>query len=314
MSRNAPPSVALRSSVERPRSRPPSSSGSAARGGSSSLAAAPVVPTAPSMSPAISSRCARTASKRWFPRVASTPSEDREARRGPVRHARGDRPVERHDRVVGHPFQEPVQRQDLGPLGVGCARRPVVDGGDGGLELVLADAATADRGVEQRRPSAMLGRSQRPRSWSASGIGSPSASTRAGRRASISSISASSPATSGSSGSWPWTMRRAGSPRRTGRLAGAAPAAAGVALVEDQVEHVEHGPDGRRLLVGEGSRNGTPDALIVRFAREIRWAIVASGTRKALAIWAVVSPPTARSVRRSTTPVSARDGSTGRAR
>ena len=36
---------------------------------------------------------------------------------------------------------------------------------------------------------------------------------------------------------------------------------------------------------------------MVRFAREIRWAIVASGTRNALAISAVVRPPTARSVR-----------------
>ena len=32
------------------------------------------------------------------------------------------------------------------------------------------------------------------------------------------------------------------------------------------------------------------------FARLIRWAMVASGTRKALAISDVVSPPTARSV------------------
>ena len=42
--------------------------------------------------------------------------------------------------------------------------------------------------------------------------------------------------------------------------------------------------------------NGTPDALMLCFARLIRCAIVASGTRNALAISAVVSPPTARSV------------------
>ena len=44
-------------------------------------------------------------------------------------------------------------------------------------------------------------------------------------------------------------------------------------------------------------RNGTPDSLIVRFAREIRWPIVDSGTRNARAICGVVRPPTARSVR-----------------
>ena len=42
--------------------------------------------------------------------------------------------------------------------------------------------------------------------------------------------------------------------------------------------------------------NGTADDLMLCFARLIRCAIVASGTRKAFAISAVVSPPTARSV------------------
>ena len=39
-----------------------------------------------------------------------------------------------------------------------------------------------------------------------------------------------------------------------------------------------------------------PETVICPFARLIRWAIVASETRKALAISAVVRPPTARSV------------------
>ena len=45
-----------------------------------------------------------------------------------------------------------------------------------------------------------------------------------------------------------------------------------------------------------GIRNGTHEALIVCFARLMRCAIVLSGTRNALAISDVVSPPTARSV------------------
>ncbi len=44
-----------------------------------------------------------------------------------------------------------------------------------------------------------------------------------------------------------------------------------------------------------GAENGSP--AMVRFAREIRWAIVDSGTRNASAISRVVSPPTARRVR-----------------
>ena len=51
----------------------------------------------------------------------------------------------------------------------------------------------------------------------------------------------------------------------------------------------------RSSLVGR--RKGTPEALMVCLARLIRWAIVASGTRNALAISAVVNPPTARNVR-----------------
>ena len=39
-----------------------------------------------------------------------------------------------------------------------------------------------------------------------------------------------------------------------------------------------------------------PDALMLCFARLIRWAIVASGTRNAPVISAVLRPPTARSV------------------
>ena len=43
--------------------------------------------------------------------------------------------------------------------------------------------------------------------------------------------------------------------------------------------------------------NRAPAALMVCLARLMRWAMVASGTRKALATWAVVRPPTARRVR-----------------
>ena len=45
-----------------------------------------------------------------------------------------------------------------------------------------------------------------------------------------------------------------------------------------------------------GIWNGTPDALIRCFALAMRCAMVASGTRNAFAISAVVSPPTARKV------------------
>ena len=70
-----------------------------------------------------------------------------------------------------------------------------------------------------------------------------------------------------------------------------------VALVEDQVEHVAH--DGEPLVAlarATGASKRAPASVIRCLARLIRWAIVASGTRNAAAISAVVSPPTARSV------------------
>ena len=74
------------------------------------------------------------------------------------------------------------------------------------------------------------------------------------------------------------------------------PAARGVALVEDQVQDVEHRAEALRASAGSGMAKGTPESRMRPFARLIRWAIVASGTRNARAISAVVRPPTARSV------------------
>ena len=47
---------------------------------------------------------------------------------------------------------------------------------------------------------------------------------------------------------------------------------------------------------GPGISNRAPLALMASLARLIRWAMVASGTRNAAAIWAVPRPPTARNV------------------
>ena len=69
-----------------------------------------------------------------------------------------------------------------------------------------------------------------------------------------------------------------------------------VALVEHEVEDLEH----RRQTGGElgpaGTSNGTRASASVRLARTIRWATVGSGTRNARAISSVVRPPSRRSV------------------
>ena len=71
--------------------------------------------------------------------------EQRQAGVGPLRHGDGDRAVERDHRVAGHPFEQAVQGQDLGPVGVVVAGGLVVDGGDRRLHLVLAHLAPPQR-------------------------------------------------------------------------------------------------------------------------------------------------------------------------
>ena len=56
---------------------------------------------------------------------------------------------------------------------------------------------------------------------------------------------------------------------------------AAVALIEDEVEHMQHGPEPFRSFRRFGMLNGTPEVLMHCLARLIRCAIVASGTRNA---------------------------------
>ena len=92
-------------------------------------------------------------------------------------------------------------------------------------------------------------RSSGVRSCSAIGTSAPSGPVRAGRRASVSSISASSPVTSPSSGSSRWTSRasRIASADSSARCR-LGPGRAGVPLVEDQVEHVQDRAEPVRAL------------------------------------------------------------------
>ena len=107
-------------------------------------------------------------------------------------------------------------------------------------------------------------------------------------------------------GRWPRarrgsSRRRRGSgrspPRRGPRAPAPAPARRRVALVEDEVEHREHGPQPRRgAAPGPGPRSGSRSARTFRFARTSRWATVGSGSSSARAISGTVRPPTSRRV------------------
>ena len=59
------------------------------------------------------------------------------------------------------------------------------------------------------------------------------------------------------------------------------PCGGAVSLVEHQVQHVEHGIETLGALGRLRNGEGMPAARILRLARTSRWAMVASGTRKA---------------------------------
>ena len=64
----------------------------------------------------------------------------------------------------------------------------------------------------------------------------------------------------------------------------------GVALVEDEVDDLEHRRQTLGALGPTRHLEGNPASASVRFARTMRWATVGSGTRKARAISSVVRP------------------------
>ena len=63
--------------------------------------------------------------------------------------------------LPAQPFQHPVEREDLRPVGVRGGRRLVVQRGDGGLQLVRADRPPRQRSVTSAIPSAIAAASQR---------------------------------------------------------------------------------------------------------------------------------------------------------
>ena len=102
-------------------------------------------------------------------------------------------------RVLGEGDEVVVPGEDLRPVGLLGACRVVVQGGDGGLDLVAAGALNGERRLQDAHALGDLAGVPEPRSCWSSVTMRPSESSRAGRRAWLRSISASSPRASGSS-------------------------------------------------------------------------------------------------------------------
>ena len=174
-----------------------------------------------------------------------------------MHHRDGDRVVERHHRVVRHPLEQAVERQDLRPVRVLGARRLVVHGGNRRLQLIRADRAARQRRRDQRdafrdrppipqRAILLVERNQlavSAGSRAAAGVGQQHQRQQPGDLA----VGRQQ------------MMDRPGEPNRFVRQVAALQVgadAARVALVEDQVEHVQDGAEPLAALVPGGHAEG----------------------------------------------------------
>ena len=167
-----------------------------------------------------------------------------------------DRPVEL-DTGEGMSHEQPgVEQRDLRPVGLGACGAPRSPPAPGTGPAAAASSARPSR----RRPSSISAASHSDRSWSASRTSSPAGVTRASLRESWKSIRASRPERLGLVG-----HQHAEELRQPDRLAAEVvpdmrlARRCGVALVEDEVEHRQDGPQaglagGGRAARGTGCR------------------------------------------------------------
>jgi hypothetical protein len=189
--------------------------------------------------------------------------QQRQTSRRPVHHRHRNGPVERHHRIAGHPFQQPVESDDLWPVGVLVPVGRVVHRRDRRLQLIFAHRALRDRIGDQRpafddqslipaRP-VLLG--QRYQVTIGPGAGRPARIGEQHQREQPGDLAVIRPD----------VPHRPGQPDRlAGQLhpvqVGAD--AAGVALVEDQIQHMQHRPQPRRpVLARRQLERGALDAL-----------------------------------------------------
>ncbi len=173
----------------------------------------------------------------------------------PMRHGRGDGPVQRHHGVGGHGLKQVVQGQDLGPVGGGVGGGLVVQGRDGGLHLVFASVSPAQHPGDQGHPfgdeigvpaaAVLFGEGDqlaaRTAAGRAPGVGEQHQGEQTGHLRVLGHGSADDP------GQPDGLAGQIGA-----RQAGAA--ARGVPLVEQQVKDMQHRSQPLRTLIGRRER------------------------------------------------------------
>ena len=168
---------------------------------------------------------------------------------GTLNHRRRDRMVERHHGVLGHAFEQAVQREYLRPIGVLGPHRFVVKRCNRRLQLIGAHRAARQRFADEGHafrdrlavpPQAILFRQRDQlafgsRARIAAGIGQQHQGEETGDF---------------SLGRQQMVQRARQSNRFVGQVGAQqiAAAAAGVSLVEDQIEHVQNAVEAFRAL------------------------------------------------------------------
>ncbi len=189
------------------------------------------------------------------PAVGGELVEQLEAVTRSAHHRDGDRVIQLDHRVVGDRLEQPVEGEDLRPVGRVGGRRLVVDGRDRGLQLVRADRVARERLGDQRHalgdrlpvPERPILLRERDQLAARAGPRRPPGVGEEDQREQAADLAVAG-------------QQAAQQARQPQRLAGElaalqlGSAARGIPLVEDQVEDLQHGVEplapgvtGRRL-------------------------------------------------------------------
>ena len=235
------------------------------------------------------------------PRIIVERLHELESRGWTMHHRRRNRSAERDHRIVGHPLEQAIQREDLGPVRVLDPRRLVVNRRDRRLQLIRADRPLGQRAGNQR--DAVGDRALIPER-SILLVEGYQLAVRAGARGAA-RVREQEERKQAGDFSVVRTQRgesRASTeslPSERSVRCSAVPTLLEYPSLKIQIQDVQdraQSRSARSFSRGVGMLNGILDVLMLCLARLIRCAIVASGTRNAFAISAVVKPPTARRV------------------
>ena len=214
----------------------------------------------------------------------ATAVQDHQSSAGALGHRYRDSPVGFDDRTRLVAHQLAVERRDSPTSPLPRRGGGAVACGDRCLQLIGADRPGPHRGFQQGGPLLDLGFHPLGSVLFGQQHQVPGRPTRAGRRASVSSSSASNPTLRARRAA---IQQHPGQPDRLSHSPFERCLWA-MSLGEDEIDDAQHCGQPFGQSCRGGARSGMPDCTILRLARTRRCAMVGSGTRNTAAISSVV--------------------------